>query len=206
MKKNKKTKSKKNVVNKEKLKKIIGTILIIIFALAFLSLVDIALVVKGGTGPIFAIKTHEYENGSKEYYGLFYKVIKYQEEGGRYDTVLGSWGLKYEDTPIKIELFDFAVEYVDNNKNTYDAFLNKYVLLTEKLSLVDNKNKILRFEYVDSSSKYDFAMDVYLKDNNIDLSNYNVGDTITVVGVIKGFKDKDKTNPNRILIKNAFIK
>lgn len=191
---------------KNKIKKGIGNICLVLVILLFLSLIDIALVTKFNTGPIFAIKTKEYSNQSKEYYGLFYKVIKYQEDGGRYDTVIGPWSLKYEDTPIKIELFDFALEFVDDTKNTYDAFYNKYVLLTEKIAYIDNKNKIIRFEYVDSDNKYTLAMDVYLKDLNIDLKNYHPGDTITIVGTIKEFKNKDKENPNRVIIRNAFIK
>lgn len=197
---------KKEVKKKQTSKKIIGYIVLVVVIVAFLSLIDIALVTKMNTGPIFAIKTKEYSNKSKEYYGLFYKVIKYQEEGGRYDTVIGPWSLKYEDTPIKIDLFDFAVEYIDNNKDTYDAFYNQYVLLTEPIALIDNKNKIIRFSYIDPDDKYTFAIDVYLYDSNIDLSTYKVGDRITIVGTIKGFKNKDQSNPNRILIRNAFIK
>ncbi len=197
-------KSKKN--KKTIIKKIVGNIFLVLFILLFLSLIDIALVTKLNTGPIFAIKTKEYSNQSREYYGLFYKVIKYQEEGGRYDTVIGTWKLKYEDTPIKIELFDFAISYIDNNKDTYDAFYNKYVLLTEKISYIDHKNKIIRFEYVDEDGKYNFAIDAYLWDKNIDLNSYKIGDSITIVGTMKGFKNKDKKNPNRIVISNAFIK
>ncbi len=195
-----------NKKEKNFIKKVVGNLFLVVFIVAFLSLIDIALVTKWNTGPIFAIKTKEYSNKSKEYYGLFYKVIKYQEDGGRYDTVIGPWSLQYEDTPVKIELFDFALEYVDHNKNTYDAFYNKYVLLTEKIAYIDNKNKIIRFEYIDSDEKYNFAMDVYFQKKDIDLSNYNIGDKVTIVGTIKGFKNKDNKNPNRIVIRNAFIK
>lgn len=206
MKRQIKKKEKKNTKALSFFKKSIGTFFLVLFVLVFLSLIDIALVTKADSGPIFAIKTKEYANKSKEYYGLFYKIIKYQEEGGRYDTVLGNWSLKYEDTPIKIELFDFAVEYIDNNKNTYDAFYNKYILLTEKITYIDNKNKIIRFEYNDPDNKYTFAMDVYMQNKNIDLSSYKEEDKITVVGTIKGFKDKNKKNPNLVVVRNAFIK
>lgn len=197
---------KKETKKKHKIKKVISYIVLIVVVVCFLSLIDIALVTKMNTGPIFAIKTKEYSNQSKEYYGLFYKVIQYREEGGRYDTVIGPWSLQYEDTPIKIDLFDFAVAYIDNNKNTYDAFYNQYVLFTEPIVAIDNKNKILRFENIDPDDKYTFAMDVYLYNQKIDLSSYKEGDRITIVGTIKGFKNKDKSGPNRVLIRNAFIK
>ena len=189
-----------------KIKKILGNIFLVIIIVLFLSLIDIILVMNFETGPIFAIKTKEHTNKTKEYYGLFYKVIKYQEEGGRYDTVIGSWNLNYEDTPIKIELFDLAVEYIDHTKETYDAFYNKYVLLTETISYIDNKNKIIRFEYVDDGGKYSFAVDIYLQNQDINLGDYKKQDTISIVGTIKGFKNKDKNGPNRVIIKNAFIK
>lgn len=198
---------KKKESNKGKqIKKILGNIVLVSIVVIFLSLIDIVLVTKFETGPIFAIKTKEHTNKSKEYYGLFYKVIKYQEEGGRYDTVIGSWSLEYEDTPIKIELFDFALEYVDHNKATYDAFYNKYVLLTEKISYIDTKNKIIRFEYIDTDQKYSFATDIYLQSQDINLNSYKKNDTITIVGTVKGFKNKDSNGPNRIIIKNGFIK
>ena len=44
----------------------------------------------------FIIKTHTYnDGGTKEYYGLGYKVIKYNQVQGRRDKVIGSWKLKY---------------------------------------------------------------------------------------------------------------
>ena len=80
------------------------------------------------------------------------------------------------------------------------------MLFTEPIVAIDNKNKILRFENIDPDDKYTFAMDVYLYDQKIDLSSYKEGDRITIVGTIKGFKNKDKSGPNRVLIRNAFIK
>jgi hypothetical protein len=52
--------------------------------------------------PIFAIPVYRLnDGGTVEYYGLGYKVIKYnvldtETEKGRKDTVFGFWTLKYE--------------------------------------------------------------------------------------------------------------
>ena len=45
-----------------------------------------------------------------------------------------------------------------------------------------------------------------MQNKNIDLSSYKEEDKITVVGTIKGFKDKNKKNPNLVVVRNAFIK
>ena len=66
--------------------------MIVIIVLGLLITTDILLVSKAGVGPFLAIRTKVYDDGgTKEYYGLGYKVIKYNQEIGRRDTVLGSW-------------------------------------------------------------------------------------------------------------------
>ena len=69
--------------------------MIVIIVIASLVTLDITLVTKSNVGPFLAIRTKVYDDGgTKEYYGLGYKVIKYNQKVGRRDTVIGSWSLK----------------------------------------------------------------------------------------------------------------
>ena len=181
--------------------RIVSTILLVLIVLFALAFIDTLLVKKFNTGPLFAINTKKYDTGTEEYYGLFYKVIKYKEIGGKYDTVLGTWSLKYDNDPLRIDLFDMAVEYIDNTKNTTNAFRDKYILINDRISYIDKDKNMMRFTYDDESSKYDIKMDIYFY-KTIDFSKYQVGDNITIVGIVKDFKQ----NPNKVLVKNAFIK
>ena len=90
----KKAKFKKK--KKVNTKKILNIIFITIIVLICLIVVDIVSVSKYNKGPFFAIHTKTYgDGGTKEYYGLGYKVIKYHQIQGRRDTDVGLWNLKY---------------------------------------------------------------------------------------------------------------
>ena len=73
-----------SVEEESKIKKISTIIMIVIIVLGLLITTDILLVSKAGVGPFLAIRTKVYDDGgTKEYYGLGYKVIKYNQEIGR---------------------------------------------------------------------------------------------------------------------------
>ena len=97
------------------------TILIIIIILIG---IDSIAVDSCNKGPFFAIPivTHD-DGGTKEYYGLGYKVIKYNQTQGRRDKEIGLWSLKYNTEPLDIEDKDI---------------IN---LLTEKTNIIINKKK-----------------------------------------------------------------
>ena len=83
--------------------KIINIIFILIIIIIIIITTDVILVGKYNKGPIFAIPLKEYKDGgTKEYYGLGYKVIKYKQLQGRKDKVIGTYKLKYNTTPINI--------------------------------------------------------------------------------------------------------
>ena len=81
--------------NSENFMKIFNVLFIVAMIVMLIISVDVICVTKYKVGPIFAIKTKEYnDGGTKEYYGLGYKVIKYKEIEGRQDTQLGFWSMK----------------------------------------------------------------------------------------------------------------
>ena len=65
------------VEKEKKIKKISTVVMIVIIVIGVLVTTDILLVSKAGIGPFLAINTKTYnDGGTKEYYGLGYKVIK----------------------------------------------------------------------------------------------------------------------------------
>ena len=75
-------------------KLIINIIFSIIVILIIMVAIDIICVSRYNKGPFFAIPTHTYKDGgTKEYYGLGYKVIKYHQIQGRRERELGSYSL-----------------------------------------------------------------------------------------------------------------
>ena len=80
------------VEEEKKIKKISTIVMIVIIVIGVLVTTDILLVSKAHIGPFLAIITKVYNDvGTKEYYGLGYKVIKYNQKVCRRDTVTGSW-------------------------------------------------------------------------------------------------------------------
>ena len=69
-----------NLKGNKKGNRLANIILIILVLLIILVSIDVVCVSKYDKGPYFAIKTHEYKDGgTKEQYGLGYKVIKYKQ-------------------------------------------------------------------------------------------------------------------------------
>ena len=72
---------------------------------------DILLVTKKKIGPFLAINTKTYnDGGTKEYYGLGYKVIDFNMLNGYDEIKIGSWFMKYED-------FENEYNYINNDKS-----------------------------------------------------------------------------------------
>ena len=204
----KKKKGKKNSSNwlKNNYKKIIVVIILIIGVWSIMFLVDKTRVFKEEKKPIFAITTGVYSDGvSTEYIGLGYKIIMYKQIGGRYDTKIGSWKLKFVDKATEIKLIDFAIEYTDNPKETYEKYKGEYITITGNPYFIDEKNNVIRYQYTDPDGKYTTVLDFYLmyqpaatfKDKN---------EPLTVVGTVDNFRNKSKDSEKGIIIKNAFVK
>lgn len=210
MKKNRKAKKQKEKIGlikwlKKNYKKIIIIIILIIGAWSLMYLTDKTRVLKDEKRPIFAIKTGVYSDGkSTEYMGLGYKIIMYKQIGGRYDTKIGFWNLKFIDKPTKIKLLDFAIEYTNNPKDTYKKYKGEYISITEKPYFIDEKNNVIRFQYTDPDGKYTTILDFYLMFQPA--ATYKDKEELTVVGTVDNFRNKSKKSEKGIIIKNAFVK
>ena len=168
--------------------KVLNFFLILVMAGAFLVVFDVVMVTKFNVGPIFAIKVKTYnDGGTKEYAGIFYKVIKYKQTNGRRDMVLGSYKLSYSGEVYKKSVLDLAILYRDDFTN-FSLLEGKYVVVTGKVLSVSKEKQVVKLIYEDSDNKYQtivtFKMD---KDANYD--ELKKANTVKIAGVLDDYSD-----------------
>lgn len=182
-------------VEKEKLiKKASTIIMIIIIIIGVLITTDILLITKKKIGPFLAINTKTYnDGGTKEYYGLGYKVIKYNQKVGRRDTVIGSWFIKYDTNPTTYTITDLAYSIINDNNN----HLGEFIRLTGTITSKNNKNNIITLKFEDNEEgKYNLTVKANLLSDNI--KELNVNSSISLIGVVTDY------NNNTLTIENVF--
>ena len=178
--------------------KVLNFFLILVMVGAFLVVFDVVMVTKFNVGPIFAIKVKTYnDGGTREYAGIFYKVIKYKQTNGRRDMVLGTYKLSYSGEVYKKSVLDLAILYRDDFTN-FSLLEGKYVVVTGKVLSVSKEKQVVKLIYEDSDNKYQtivtFKMD---KDANYD--ELKKGNTVKIAGVLDDYSDnKQGININMI--------
>lgn len=184
--------------NIQKINKILNFIIIIIIIFSTLVIVDVILVSRTGKGPYFAIKTKTYnDGGTKVYYGLGYKVIKYNQKDGRKDIVLGNWQLKYDTTPIKTTILDLALDFNNNLEKALSIYMNHYLKVTGKIEKIEKDQIILI--YKDEEKKYMTRLICNILNNS---SNYHENDSVELVGTLYNYS---KENHLKLYMKNCYI-
>lgn len=188
-----------------KANKIINLVFSIIIVIMLIVSVDVICVGKYNKGPFFAIKTStEKDGGTKIYYGLGYKVIKYYQLEGRRGMEIGTWKLKYNVNPLELSALDLAIEFTNDAKSAYNSFYNKYVKVTGTLINKDIKNNNLTLAYQDEDNKYTLniicTMDKDAKINDGLEEQKNA----TIVGTITKYEIKD--GKKILYINDCFIK
>lgn len=193
-----------NLKGNKKGNRLANIILIILVLLIILVSVDIVCVSKYEKGPYFAIKTHEYKDGgTKEYIGLGYKVIKYNQKQGRRDMAIGLWNMKYYTNPRNVTDLDLAIEFEENPSKALNNYYKSFVRLTSVVKNIDKKDNIMVLEFSDDGKKYTINMECSMAEKN-SLKDIKKGDYVRVIGTITGFAEKSKQLPNRVFIKNCF--
>jgi hypothetical protein len=186
-------------------KKIINIVFIILIVLLCLISLDIVLVSKYEKGPIFAIPTKVYtDGGTKEYLGLGYKVINYNQKQGRRDMQVGTWGLKYNTRPISVTDLDLALEFGKEPKKAIKRYYGKFLRITGVVKAVDKKTNQLLLEYVDDGGKYKIDINCTMAEDKNDLKKYKKGDYVYVLGTLRDFKQANDMIPNTVFIENTF--
>lgn len=204
-------KAEKNAVivehHNKKMKRIINIVFGVLIGLLILITVDILCVTKFQKGPFFAIRTTVYKDGgTKVYYGLGYKVIKYNQTEGKKGMKLGLWTMHYTAEPTPVDILDLAIAYRNNPKKTYKKYYDQYLKMTGTIQSIDNQNKSITIRYADPDGKYTLDVIGKMYDKKTDLSTYQAGQKMTFVGSVSGYKDKTDQNPNQILMRDCFVK
>ena len=183
---------------------IINVVFSIITLLIILVTIDVICVSRYNKGPYFAILTQKYrDGGTKEYYGLGYKVIKYHQIQGRRDMEIGKWDLKYNTDPITMKDVDLAIEFNDDSVKTYNKYYKKFVRIISTLKKVDKKNHSITIGYQDEGNKYslDIQCDIVKDQKDLD---FKEGKEITIIGTVEDLTVKTKNKPNTIYVSNCF--
>lgn len=183
----------------KKLKKKFTIIMIVALVLGTLIFIDILVTNYTSAGPFLAVKvkTHN-DGGTKEYYGLGYKVIKYRVKDGRNTTVIGGWTLKYDPTTKATTVEELGISFRNNSKEALKNSYKQFFIVTGKIDSIDKTNKkaVLIYEDKDGGN-YTTKAEFYLK-NISKLKNYSKGDTITISGTFTKYTPK-KNNIVRTL-------
>lgn len=190
-------------INSNKFMKVFNIIFILIMlAMVFIS-VDVICITKYNVGPFFAIKTKTYnDGGTKEYYGLGYKVIKYKEKSGRQDKQIGFWSMKYNTTPTFIKDIDLSIEFQNNPQKTADKFYKQYVKISSTIKEIKQSSNNLILEYTDPDGKYTLQINCDCKEK---ISTLTQNQNIIIRGTIHDFSVKDENNPNTIYVSDCFV-
>lgn len=195
-------------LGEEKQKKtlsIINIIFIVVLALMIMITADVVAITKYQAGPFFAIRTKVYKDGgTSQYYGLGYKVIKYNQEKGRKDKVIGPWSMSYVAKPTKVATIDLALELRNEQKTALQKYYGEYLELTGTISKL-GKNKIT-VTYKDPKKEYTLEVIGNISTEVEDMSQYKVGDEIIILGTIASYELKTDSTPIRVYMNNCFPK
>ena len=191
---------KKKSVNKEykKSRLIINIIFTIIMICLVMVCVDMISVNKYNKGPYFAIKLKDNKLGYKEYYGVGYKVIKYNQKNGRRDMEIGNWNLKANYTPIDIEDIDLAIEFQTDEVVAYKKYYKKFVRIYSSVKKVNKDNLVIGYEDEDNKYTLDIICNMADKDKK-----YEKDKEIIIVGTVTNYKGSTKKDNKRLYINNC---
>lgn len=179
--------------------KVLNILLIIIIVVAALITTDVLLVSRKEIGPFFAIKTKTHnDGGTKEYYGLGYKVIKYNEEEGRKDIIIGPWSLEYDTTIEKTTILDLALDFTNNKESSLERYMNKYLQVSGTIDKIEPEK--ITLTYKDEENKYTTSITCNILNNT---TKYKKKDNIKLVGTLYNYKENKTLT---LYMKNCYIK
>lgn len=192
--------------NSSKFMNIFNILFVLLMVMMLIISVDVICITRYNVGPFFAINTTTYKDGgTKEYYGLGYKVIKYNEIMGRMDTQIGFWNMKYSNEPLVIEDIDLAIEFQNNPEPTANKYYKKYVMISSTIKNIDVKKNEIILEYTDPDGKYTLQINCQMASRKDSLINYKINDKVSIKGTVSSFSIKEETKTNKVTIENCFI-
>ena len=193
-------------IRKNKFRRIMNVIFTIIIIILMLIAIDVLLVSKCGIGPFLALPLKTYrDGGTKEYYGIGYKVIKYHQKQGRRDTVLGPWSIKYNTTPITTDDIDLAIEVNENEELAFNKYINEFVRINSTLLDINEEKREITLGYYDEGDKYSIEIICSVVKDNKKFKNLELGKSTTIIGNVVDYKERKKDTPTRFYVDNCFV-
>lgn len=200
-----KPKKEKKQIDYYKANKVINIIFAILLIIILLVSIDIILVGKFELGPFLAIPVKKHnDGGTKEYYGLGYKVINYNQKVGRRDKVVGYYSLKYDTTPIDVDAIDLAIEFTNNETKAYKKYYKKFIRVNGNLKETDNKNNTIIVNYEYEDNKYAIEINCEMATNKKELNNFDINSNISFIGTVYDYDVRTNDNPTILYVKNCF--
>ena len=154
--------------------------------------------------PLFAIKTLELKDGgTKEYTGLGYKVIDYNEIQGRRDIEIGLWNMERNSTPIEISDVDLAIEFTNDEGKAFTKYYKKFLRIKSTVIESSEKDNIIILRYTDEDGKYTLDTICKLVPEQTNISSFEKDKEITIIGTVKNYVGATKKKNKQIYIKNC---
>lgn len=201
------TTDEEKVVIKEERKyiKILNIIFIIILIIIALVTADIICVTKYEKGPVFAIPLHTYDDGgTKEYYGIGYKVIKYKQVQGRRDIEIGTWSLEYNVEPIRTEALDLAIEFEEDETAAYKKYNKKFLYISGELTNINEVDNKIVVSFIDEDGKYSIDIECSMETDKQELQELELNKQITVIGSMKSYSYETDEEVGTLHLKYCF--
>ena len=166
--------------------------------------IDYVRVVKFGYTPLFAIRTLELKDGgTKEYIGLGYKVIDYNEIQGRRDIEIGFWNMKRNSTPIDVQDVDLAIEFTKDEVKSYNKYYKRFLKIKSKVKEINKKKNTLIVGYTDEDGKYSIDIICKLVPEQTNISSFEKDKELTIIGTVNKYEGATKKENKKIYIKNC---
>ena len=186
-------------------KKIINICFAIIMAILIMIAVDVISVGRYNRGPYFAIQTKEYDDGgTKEYVGFGYKVIEYNQIGGRQGKEIGPLSLQYNTEAIETKDLDLAIEFTADEEATYKKYYKQYLKVESKLQSMDFDNNTIVFGYIDEGGKYTLKMTCKMASETEELVNIDVDQKVVVTGTVTNYEFKTDKSSGELELSGCF--
>lgn len=184
---------------------ILGIILVLILVPATMIITDVIRVTKHKQTPLFAVvtKTHK-DGGTKEYTGLGYKVIKYNQKQGRRDIEIGTWNLKYNNDILEAEAIDLAIEFTENEADSYEKYKGKFMRISGVLSNVSMNENTITISYIDEDGKYTFDILCDMASDTDKLKEFETSIRITAIGTVSNYDFKSPDSNATLHLSNCF--
>lgn len=196
--------TKTDLKHQNRIKLAINIVFAVIIILMIMVSFDVISVGKYEKGPYFAINTKTMDDGgTKIYYGLGYKVIKYNQTQGRRDIQVGFWSMAYSTEPTETTALDLAIEFNNDPKETYQRLYKAFLRVSGTYTGLDKDNNVI-ISYNDPDGSYTLNI-VCKMAEGIDIPENSENAKAVIIGTLRDFKYKTDTTPNTVYMSDCFI-